>query len=160
MKTLQERVHRHQRIVRRLTTGLSLILSMATFGALIFLTYPEKKPYTPPAVSRVQDGQAEQLVYYLSQNKRPVVVRGTHAQQRGSDQVFLYDGVALNLADGTHLKTEQVHVSFAQKAVMGDTPLRGHGPMGSLEGERFAIEQDGDLLTLEGHSSLTLTKGL
>jgi hypothetical protein len=160
MKTLQERVQHHQRVVRRLTAGLSFTLSLTAFGALIFFTYPEKRHRYQPSTQRIQDGQTKRLVYYLNHNKNPVVIQGARAQQRDSDQVFLYDGVALRLADGTRLKTDQAHVSFTQKAVTGNTPLKGQGPMGSLEGERFSIEQDGNLLTLEGQTTLTFRKGL
>jgi lipopolysaccharide export system protein LptC len=78
---------------------------------------------------------------------------------RAIEKLHLEGGIELTTSDGYRFSTESAKVSLAQVRVTGDQPVRGKGPAGTLEAERFEIRRGGEVLRFEGRVRVTVQPG-
>jgi lipopolysaccharide export system protein LptC len=75
---------------------------------------------------------------------------------RAGDKLDLNGGVELTTSDGYRFDTNHAHIDLKNGQVVGDQPIQGFGPTGTLWAERFEILDKGDLLHFEGRVRVTL----
>jgi lipopolysaccharide export system protein LptC len=75
---------------------------------------------------------------------------------RSADKLDLNGTVELTTSDGYRFDTDHAHIDLKSGDVVGDQPIQGSGPTGTLWAERFQILDKGDLLHFEGRVKVTL----
>jgi lipopolysaccharide export system protein LptC len=75
---------------------------------------------------------------------------------RAADKLDLNDDVELTTTDGYRFDTESARINLRDGLVIGDDPIQGSGPGGTLSADRFEIRDKGDLLRFEGRVKVTL----
>ncbi len=75
---------------------------------------------------------------------------------RGADKLDLTGAVELTTSDGYRFDTERARINLKDGQVVGDQPIQGAGPTGTLSADRFEIRDQGDLLRFEGRVKVTL----
>jgi lipopolysaccharide export system protein LptC len=75
---------------------------------------------------------------------------------RAAAKLDLMQGVELTTSDGYRFDTERAHINLKDGGVIGEQPIQGSGPTGTLSADRFEIRDKGDLLHFEGRVKVTL----
>jgi lipopolysaccharide export system protein LptC len=75
---------------------------------------------------------------------------------RTADKLDLKGSVELTTSDGYRFDTERAHIDLQAGQVVGDQPIQGSGPTGTLAADRFEIRDKGDLLHFEGRVKVVL----
>lgn len=75
---------------------------------------------------------------------------------RAIDKLALKGDIELTTSDGYRFQTERAQVSLARGRVYGDRRVRGSGPAGTLEADRFDIREGGAVLRFEGRVKVTV----
>ena len=75
---------------------------------------------------------------------------------RSIDKLNLKGDIELTTSDGYRFQTEQAQISLARGRVTGDERVRGSGPTGTLEADRFDIRDGGAVLRFEGQVKVTV----
>ncbi len=75
---------------------------------------------------------------------------------RAADKLDLDGGVELTTSDGYRFDTDSARMDLKNGQVIGDRPIQGSGPTGTLAADRFEILNKGDLLRFEGRVKVTL----
>ena len=68
----------------------------------------------------------------------------------------LVGGVDLFHDDGYEFQTEEARIDFRIGAASGDTPVKGHGPFGTVDAEGFRIVESGNRIIFNGKSRLVI----
>ena len=58
--------------------------------------------------------------------------------------------------DGYEFQTEEARIDFRIGAASGDTPVKGHGPFGTVDAEGFRIVESGNRIIFNGKSRLVI----
>lgn len=69
---------------------------------------------------------------------------------RSLEKLKLEGDIELTTSDGYRFTTQSAQISLARGRVVGDEPVAGSGPAGTLEADRFEIRSGGDVLRFEG----------
>ncbi len=75
---------------------------------------------------------------------------------RTADKLDLNGGVELTTSDGYRFDTQSARMNLQRGQVVGEQPIQGSGPSGTLSADRFEILDKGDLLRFEGRVKVTL----
>ncbi len=75
---------------------------------------------------------------------------------READKLDLDGGVTLTTSDGYRFDTVRARIDLREGLVVGDRPIQGSGPTGTLSADRFQIYGQGDRLRFEGRVKVTL----
>jgi lipopolysaccharide export system protein LptC len=78
---------------------------------------------------------------------------------RDADKLDLDGGVELTTSDGYRFDTDSARIDLRQGLVIGERPIQGSGPTGTLSADRFEIQDKGDRLRFEGRVKVTLPPG-
>lgn len=68
----------------------------------------------------------------------------------------LFGNVALYQDKGNEFHSTSAHIDMAAGTAMGDDPVTGQGPFGSVKAEGFRILDHGDTVLFTGHATLDL----
>jgi lipopolysaccharide export system protein LptC len=83
----------------------------------------------------------------------------TGLYNRAADKLDLDGDIALTTSDGYRFETQSARINLQIGKVIGDQPVAGWGPAGTLEADRFEIHDNGQLLRFEGRVKVTLPPG-
>lgn len=75
---------------------------------------------------------------------------------RTAAKLDLNGSVELTTSDGYRFDTDSAHIDLQIGQVIGEQPIQGSGPTGTLSAQRFKILDKGDLLRFEGRVKVTL----
>jgi lipopolysaccharide export system protein LptC len=75
---------------------------------------------------------------------------------RTADKLDLKGGVELTTSDGYRFDTDSARINLQKGQVVGEQPIQGSGPTGTLSADRFEILDKGDRLRFEGRVKVTL----
>ena len=84
------------------------------------------------------------------------LLAGAGVYDRAAEDVDLRGGVELTTSDGYRFETPSVILHLQRGQALGDEPIAGAGPSGTLEAERFAFEDGGERLRFMGRVRVTL----
>lgn len=84
------------------------------------------------------------------------LLAGAGVYDRGAEDVNLGGGVELSTSDGFHFETPSVFLDLKQGRAVGDEPITGTGPRGTIEAERFDFQDGGERLQFMGQVKVTL----
>ena len=122
----------------------------------------ENRPFSVTADAVVQD--ADDGVK-LTQPKADVTLAGDSWVAIAAPQgtfwrkprvLNLVGGVDLFHDDGYEFQTEEARIDFRIGAASGDTPVKGHGPFGTVDAEGFRIVESGKRIIFNGKSRLVI----
>lgn len=68
----------------------------------------------------------------------------------------LTGGVTLSDQAGNELWVDQVNIDLNDNALVSETPVKGHGPDGTIDAEGLRLENGGERVIFEGRTTLTL----
>ncbi len=77
---------------------------------------------------------------------------------RSDERFHLSGGVELASDRGHQIRTSHAVIDFAANAASGDAPVRGMGPLGSIEAEGFGIRDGGARVTFRGPARLVVDR--
>ena len=83
-----------------------------------------------------------------------VALRGVY--HRTADKLDLDGDIALTTSDGYRFETERARIDLERGQVIGERPIQGSGPAGTLSADRFEIRDQGAVLRFEGRVKVTL----
>jgi lipopolysaccharide export system protein LptC len=75
---------------------------------------------------------------------------------RDADKLDLDGGVELTTSDGYRFDTDSARIDLRRGLVIGERPIQGAGPTGTLSADRFEIHDKGDRLHFVGRVKVTL----
>jgi lipopolysaccharide export system protein LptC len=124
----------------------------------------DAEPYELTAASAYVDPKKpghihlEQLAAELTpaseRDLRLVALTGLY--NRAADKLDLNGDIALTTSDGYRFETQSARINLQAGRVVGDQPVAGWGPTGTLSADRFEIDDSGQLLRFEGRVKVTL----
>lgn len=85
---------------------------------------------------------------------RLLALKGVYYREGG--RLDLAGGIEMTTSDGYRFETERARVSLTGSRVVGNRPIVGTGPAGTLSADRFEIRDGGDVLRFEGRVKVTL----
>jgi lipopolysaccharide export system protein LptC len=85
---------------------------------------------------------------------RLVAVSGIY--DRDTEDVNLSGGVELTTSDGYRFETPSALLRLDRGRVIGQEPIAGSGPSGTIAAERFEVRDGGDVLRFNGRVRVTL----
>ena len=80
----------------------------------------------------------------------------TGLYNRTADKLDLDGDIALTTSDGYRFETQSARIDLQAGRVVGNQPVAGWGPTGTLSADRFEIHDSGQLLRFEGRVKVTL----
>ena len=122
------------------------------------------QPFTVTAASASQDPARPNEVR-LDQLEADTTIRdgtwlslsaGSGRYDRDSFQLTLWGGIDLYSDAGFELHTETAVIDFSAGTATGPAPVAGHGPMGRIEAQNFAIRDHGAVFDFGGGVRLTV----
>lgn len=127
----------------------------------------KEDPYEVTAVSAFLDpGNPERI--HLDQLKAIVERADAENVQLRADEGLYYRDLGtldlegdliLHFGEAYIFNTAKARVNFDRGEVIGQTPVTGEGPMGTLAADRFNISDDGNALTFKGHVQVVYQPG-
>lgn len=84
------------------------------------------------------------------------LLAGAGIYDRAAEDVDLSGGVELTTSDGHRFETPSAFLNLQRGQALGDEPIVGAGPSGTIEAERFAFEDGGERLRFMGRVRVTL----
>lgn len=73
-----------------------------------------------------------------------------------SQLLDLFGNVEVFQDKGNAFVTDSAHVDMVKGNAVGDEPIEGHGPFGTIKAEGFRIENQGDVIVFTGRTQLML----
>lgn len=70
----------------------------------------------------------------------------------------LYSNVNLNTDDGYSFSSQHARIFLREARVVGERPVEGTGPMGSIRADSYEIREGGDLLIFDGNVRMRLVQ--
>jgi lipopolysaccharide export system protein LptC len=109
----------------------------------------------PKRPNRVHlDHLAAELTPASKRNLNLVALKGLY--YRADDKLDLDGDIELTTSDGYRFETQSARINLERGRVIGEQPIQGFGPTGTLSADRFEIRDGGDLLRFEGRVKVTL----
>jgi len=84
------------------------------------------------------------------------LLAGAGIYDRATEDVDLSGGVELTTSDGYRFETTSAFLNLQRRQALGQEPIAGAGPSGTIEAERFAFEDGGERLRFMGRVRVTL----
>jgi lipopolysaccharide export system protein LptC len=100
------------------------------------------------------DHLAAELTPPDKRNLELVALTGLH--NRTADKLDLDGDIALTTSDGYRFETQSARINLQSGRVLGDQPITGQGPAGTLSADQFEIHDSGQLLRFKGRVKVTL----
>jgi len=97
---------------------------------------------------------AAELTPASKRDLRLVALTGLY--NRAADKLDLDGDIALTTSDGYRFETQRARINLQAGRVVGNQPVEGWGPTGTLSADRFEIHDSGQLLRFEGRVKVTL----
>jgi lipopolysaccharide export system protein LptC len=97
---------------------------------------------------------AAELTPASQRDLRLVALSGLY--NRAADKLDLDGDIALTTSDGYRFETQRARINLQAGRVVGDQPVAGWGPTGTLSADRFEIHDSGQLLRFNGRVKVTL----
>jgi lipopolysaccharide export system protein LptC len=127
----------------------------------------DAEPYELTAASAYVDPKKPSHIHldHLAADLTPAdkrdlrLVALTGLYNRAADKLDLDCDIALTTSDGYRFETQSARINLQIGKVIGDQPVAGWGPAGTLEADRFEIHDNGQLLRFEGRVKVTLPPG-
>ena len=122
------------------------------------------RPFSVTADSVLQSADGKGL-FDLKQPKADITLDGSRwvaltapegTYRRDSQLLDLRGGVDLFHDDGYQFRTATVDVDFAKGTAIGNEPVHGQGPFGTIDGEGIDIMDRGERILVKGRSRLVL----
>lgn len=76
--------------------------------------------------------------------------------RRDAERLALDGGIVVTSADGYRFLTERADVDLGTGSLVGDRPVSGDGPRGSLQADRFTVDDGGNVMRFDGRVKVTL----
>jgi lipopolysaccharide export system protein LptC len=112
----------------------------------------------PKRPNRVHlDRLAAQIAPASRRDVNLVALKGLY--NRAADKLDLDGDIALTTSDGYRFETQSARINLQSGQVIGEQPIQGFGPTGTLSADRFEIHDSGQLLRFEGRVKVTLPPG-
>ncbi len=123
-----------------------------------------RRPYTVTADAATQDQKAPNQInlafpkadFTLKDGAWISVSAANGRYDRKTEALTLSGGVDLFHDEGYELHTRSARITLAEGVAVGEEPVRGQGPFGTLEAQGFRILENGTHLLLSGKSRLVL----
>jgi lipopolysaccharide export system protein LptC len=80
----------------------------------------------------------------------------TGLYNRAADKLDLDGDIALTTSDGYRFETQSARINLQAGRVIGEKPIAGWGPAGTLAADRFEIRDHGELLRFDGNVKVTV----
>lgn len=124
----------------------------------------DAEPYELTAASAYVDPKKPSLIHLeqLAAELTPASKRDlrlvalTGLYNRAADKLDLDGDIALTTSDGYRFETQSARINLQAGRVVGNQPVEGWGPTGTLSADRFEIRDSGQLLRFEGRVKVTL----
>lgn len=124
----------------------------------------DAEPYELTAASAYVDPKKPSLIHLeqLAAELTPASKRDlrlvalTGLYNRAADKLDLDGDIALTTSDGYRFETQRARINLQAGRVVGNQPVEGWGPTGTLSADRFEIRDSGQLLRFEGRVKVTL----
>lgn len=124
----------------------------------------ENRPFSVTADAVVQEADGDDAVKLTQPKADVTLAKNSWVAVSAPKGIFLRKQEVLNLVGGVDLfhdagyefQTEEARIDFRHAAATGDTPVRGHGPFGTVNAEGFRILDSGDRIVFRGKSSLVI----
>ena len=124
----------------------------------------DAEPYELTAASAYVDPKKPGLIHLeqLAAELTPAsrrdlrLVALTGLYNRAADKLDLDGDIALTTSDGYRFETQRARINLQAGRVVGNQPVEGWGPAGTLSADRFEIHDSGQLLRFEGRVKVTL----
>jgi lipopolysaccharide export system protein LptC len=100
------------------------------------------------------DHLAAELTPPDKRNLELVALTGLY--NRTADKLDLDGDIALTTSDGYRFETQSARINLQSGRVLGDQPITGQGPAGTLSADQFEIHDSGQLLRFKGRVKVTL----
>ena len=124
----------------------------------------DAEPYELTAASAYVDPEKPSLIHLeqlaaeltpaSKRDLRLVALSGLY--NRAADKLDLDGDIALTTSDGYRFETQRARINLQAGRVVGNQPVEGWGPTGTLSADRFEIHDSGRLLRFEGRVKVTL----
>lgn len=124
----------------------------------------DAEPYELTAASAYVDPNKPSLIHLeqlaaeltpaSKRDLRLVALSGLY--NRAADKLDLDGDIALTTSDGYRFETQRARINLQAGRVVGNQPVEGWGPTGTLSADRFEIRDGGQLLRFEGRVKVTL----
>jgi lipopolysaccharide export system protein LptC len=109
----------------------------------------------PKRPSRIHlDRLAAELTPANRRDLNLVALRGMY--NRAADKLELDGDIELTTGDGYRFETQSARIDLQSGQVIGEQPIQGFGPAGTLSADRFEIRDRGEVLRFEGRVRVTL----
>jgi lipopolysaccharide export system protein LptC len=109
----------------------------------------------PERPSRIHlDRLAAELTPANRRDLNLVALRGMY--NRAADKLELDGDIELTTGDGYRFETQSARIDLLSGQVIGEQPIQGFGPAGTLSADRFEIRDRGEVLRFEGRVRVTL----
>ena len=109
----------------------------------------------PKRPNRVHlDQLAAELAPASKRDLNLVALKGMY--NRAADKLDLDGDIALTTSDGYRFETQSARIDLQSGRVIGEQPIQGFGPTGTLSADRFEIRDSGAVLRFEGRVKVTL----
>lgn len=121
------------------------------------------RPYTvqanaavidPAAPDRIQLDQPAAEVDTTRRGLELAAASGVY--HRAQEELDLAGGIELLTSDGYRFETESARVLLQDGRVVGQQPVAGSGPAGTLEADQFEIGNGGEVMRFEGRVKVML----
>lgn len=127
----------------------------------------KEDPYEVTAVSAFLDPRNPERIHLDQLTAIVERVDAENVQLRADEGLYYRDLGALDLEGDLVLhfgeayifNTAKARVNFDRGEVIGQTPVTGEGPMGTLAADRFNISDGGNALTFKGHVQVVYQPG-
>lgn len=158
---LHAQIKRYKKIVfigRFLILG-SMCLFLLYLGTSFFLSskpmakHTSKKPL-------LLTGELQNINYFIGDKEKAIRVKSQKARHIKTEEILVKGNVTMQMHDGTCLYTQSAHLDTQKQNIQGHEKITGKGPLGTIEGSRFNINNRGQKITLLGRSKLVLNKGI
>lgn len=104
----------------------------------------------------VTDLERPRLDYDFLDTDASRVLAETGRYDANNRVLDLYSDVNLNTDDGYSFASEHARIFLREARVVGERPVSGSGPMGSIRADSYEIREGGDLLIFDGNVRMTL----
>ncbi len=120
------------------------------------------RPYTVSADSGLQkDKDTVELKKINAEmtgdnNAWMALISGSGMLNITSKQLELLDGVEVFYEGGYQFRTASAHVDTSKGSAIGDKPVEGHGPTGTITAKSFSILERGNIIRFKGEVKMVL----
>ena len=106
----------------------------------------------------ITDLERPRLDYDFLETDASSVLAQTGRYDASNRVLDLYSDVNLDTEDGYRFASEHARIFLREARVVGERPVEGSGPMGTIRADSYEIREGGDLLIFDGNVRMTLVQ--